>query len=138
MGAVEGIRAVVYPARDLGAAVVAWTAMLGHGPVWESPDYVAFDAGGAEVGLSRLPWFEQPVVFWKVADIEAAWAGLVAGGGTALGETAGGTMAEVNSAEVVNGDPKTGIVTVPGRKLAVVRAADDSLVGLMQDLPAAW
>jgi hypothetical protein len=137
MAAIDGIRAVVYPARDLGAAVAAWSALLGQGPTWESPDYVAFDAG-AEVGLSRLPWFEHPVVFWKVADMDAAWRELVEGGATALGEIADGTMAELSGAEVVNGDPKTGIVTVPGRKLAVLKASDGSLVGLMQDLPTAW
>ena len=138
MGVVDGVRSVVYPARDLGAALAAWSTLLGRAPVWESPDFVAFDADGVEVGLSRLPWFDHPVVFWKVADIEAAWKRLSAAGASAMGEVAGGSMAVIGSAEVVNGDPVTGIVSVPGRKLAVLKGTDGSLVGLMQDLPVAW
>lgn len=138
MGTIDGIRAVVHPARDLAAATAVWRSMLGREPVWESADFVAFDAGGVEIGLSRLPWFDHPVVFWKVANIHAAWEELTGAGAIALGEVAGGAMADLGDAEVVNGDPATGIVTVPGRKLAVVRAADGSLVGLMQDLPTAW
>jgi hypothetical protein len=132
MGAVNGIRTVVYPARDMTASVESWTSTLGHGPRWESPDYVAFDAGGVEIGLSRLPWFDQALVFWNVDDIEAAQAELTAVGATALGEVEGGSMAAIGDGEVVTGDPKTGIVTIPGLRLAVVKATDGSLVGLAQ------
>ncbi|MGC0422990.1 VOC family protein [Embleya sp. AB8] len=138
MDVLGGVRAVVYPARDMPAAVAAWTATLGYGPAWESPDYTSFTDGVFEVGLSRLPWFKHPLVFWRVTDIEAAWRELTTSGATALGEVTGGGMAELPIAEVVNGDTKTGIVTMPGRKLAVLKAADGSLIGLMEDTPASW
>ncbi|MFI6316811.1 VOC family protein [Nonomuraea sp. NPDC050556] len=132
------VRAVIYPARDIAASTAAWTATLGRGPAWESPDYVAFAGGELEVGLSRLPWFDHPLVFWQVDDVEAAHRDLLDRGATAMGEVAGGSMEELGTAEITNGDAKTGIVDVPGRRLAVVRAADGNLVGLMQDLPNAW
>lgn len=138
MSVLGGVRAVVYPARDMTAAVAAWTATLGYGPAWESPDYTSFTDGEFEVGLSRLPWFEHPLVFWKVEEIEAAWRELTGSGARALGEVSGGGMAELPGADVTNGDPVTGIVTVPGRRLAVLKAADGSLVGLMQDAPMSW
>ena len=42
-------------------------------------------------------------------------------------------LAELGTAEVTNGDPATGIVDVPGGRLAVVRASDGSLIGLTQE-----
>jgi catechol 2,3-dioxygenase-like lactoylglutathione lyase family enzyme len=127
---------VVHPARDMAAGVAAWTAVLGHGPVWEGPNFATFQADGVEIGLSQLPWFDVPLVFWEVADIESAWTELTAAGATAMGEVEDGSMAPIGEADVATGDPKTGIVTMPHRRLAVVRASDGSLVGLAQDLPA--
>lgn len=129
------LKIVVHPARDMAAGVAAWTAVLGHGPTWESPDFTAFQADGVEIGLSRLPWFDFPVAFWEVADIESAWTELTAAGATAMGEVEDGSMAPIAEADVAIGDPKTGIVTMPHRRLAVVRASDGSLIGLAQDLP---
>lgn len=116
----------------------AWSATLGGGPAWEAPDFAAFTGGDVEIGLSRLPWFDHPLVFWQVDDIAEAHGELLAAGATALGEVAGGSMADLGTAPVVNGDPATGIVDVPGRKLAVIRTADGSLIGLLQDVPTAW
>lgn len=132
------IRAVIYPAPDLAASTAAWSKTFGSAPAWESPDYVAFVDGTVEIGLSRLPWFDHPLVFWQADDIEKAHAELLAAGGTAMGEASGGSMAPVGTVQVTNGDPATGIVDVPGRRLAIVKAADGNLIGLMQDLPTAW
>lgn len=132
------VRAVIYPARDIAASTSVWSKVLGHGPSWESPDYVAFADGDVETGLSRLPWFDHPLVFWQVDDIEKAHSDLLATGLTAMGEVAGGSMAELETATVVNGDPATGIVSVPGRRLAVLKAADGALIGLLQDVQTAW
>ena len=138
MSQLNRVRAVIYPARDLKASTATWSATLGTGPAWESPDYVGFVMDGVEVGLSRLPWFDFPLVFWKAEDLEKAHGELLAAGGTAMAEVAGGSMAELATAQVTNGDPATGIVDVPGRRLAVIKASDGTLIGLMQDLPAAW
>lgn len=138
MSQLNHVRAVIYPARDIAASTSAWSKALGRGPSWESPDYVAFTDGGVETGLSRLPWFDQPLVFWQVDDIDKAHSELLATGATAMGEVAGGSMAELGTVTVTNGDPATGIVSVPGRRLAVLKVADGSLIGLLQDVQTAW
>ena len=88
--------------------------------------------GLAEVGLSSAPWVDHPLVFWEVVEIEEAHRALVAAGAVPLGEIADGSLAEIGTADVTNGDPATGIVDVPGGRLGVLRAADSNLVGLHQ------
>jgi hypothetical protein len=51
-----------------------------------------------------------------------------------LAEIADGSLAVLGSAPVTNGDPETGIVDVPGFRLAVVELADGSKLGLRQTL----
>jgi len=53
-------------------------------------------------------------------------------------EVADGSIAELGTSEVANGDPATGIVDVPGGRLAVVRAADGNLLGLNQAVAMDW
>jgi catechol 2,3-dioxygenase-like lactoylglutathione lyase family enzyme len=137
MGELKGFASVVFPARDLDASVAAWTAVLGHGPAFAGADFAAFTGDGIEIGLTALPWVDHPLVFWEVDDIERARSSLVSRGATPLGEIADGSLAELGTAEITNGDPATGIVDVPGGgRLAVVRAADGSFVGLRQDAAA--
>ena len=133
MGEVNGFANVVFPARDLAAGVAAWTAMLGRDPAFVGEDFAVFTGDGVEVGLTALPWVDHPLVFWKVDDIEDSQRVLVARGATALGEVADGSLAELGTAEITNGDPATGIVDVPGGRLAVLRAPDGNLLGLTQE-----
>jgi predicted enzyme related to lactoylglutathione lyase len=133
MGELKGFANVVFPARDLNGAVEAWSAMLGQEPAFVGDDFAAFSGGGVEIGLTALPWVDHPLVFWSVDDIEAAHRAIVARGATPLGEVADGSLAELGTAEVTNGDPATGIVDVPGGRLAVLRAPDGNLIGLTQD-----
>jgi catechol 2,3-dioxygenase-like lactoylglutathione lyase family enzyme len=133
MGDLKGFANVVFPARDLEAGIAAWTAVLGEEPAFKGPDFAVFTGGGVEIGLTAAPWADHPLVFWKVDDIEATHRALVSAGVTPLGEVADGSLAELGTAEVTNGDPDTGIVDVPGGRLAVLRAADGNLVGLNQD-----
>ena len=70
MSEVKGFANVVFPARDLGAGVAAWTAMLGQEPAFVGDDFAVFSRDGLEVGLTALPWVDHPLVFWKVDDIE--------------------------------------------------------------------
>ena len=137
MGDLKGFANVVFPARDLEAGVAAWSAVLGEGPAFQGPDFAVFTGGGVELGLTAAPWVDHPLVFWKVDDIEDSHRNLVAAGATPLGEVADGSLAELGTAEVTNGDPATGIVDVPGGRLAVLRAADGNLVGLNQEVPFA-
>ena len=128
----KGFANVVFPARDLAAGVAAWTAMLGQEPAFVGDDFAAFSGNGVEVGLTSLPWVDYPLVFWQVDDVEETHGVLVGRGATPLGEIADGSLAELGTAEVTNGDPATGIVDVPGGRLAVLRAPDGSLIGLTQ------
>jgi catechol 2,3-dioxygenase-like lactoylglutathione lyase family enzyme len=133
MSELKGFANVVFPARDLEAGVAAWTAMLGREPAFVGDDFAAFSGDGVEVGLTALPWVDHPLVFWSVDNIEEAHGTLVTRGATAFGETADGSLAELGTAEVTNGDPATGIVDVPGGRLAVLRAPDGNLIGLTED-----
>jgi hypothetical protein len=133
MSELKGFANVVFPARDLGAGVAAWKAMLGREPALLGEDFAAFSGDGVEVGLTALPWVDHPLVFWKVDDVEDAHRALVARGATPLGEIADGSLAELGTAEVTNGDPATGIVDVPGGRLAVLKAPDGNLIGLTQE-----
>jgi catechol 2,3-dioxygenase-like lactoylglutathione lyase family enzyme len=135
MGHINGFHNVVVPARDLERGIATWTAMLGQPPAFQGPDFAYFTGQGVEIGLTAKPWVDYALVFWAVDDIEAAHRDLLATGATAMVEVADGSLAELGTAEVTNGDPNTGIVDVPGARLAVVRASDGNLLGLSQDLP---
>ena len=137
MSYLKGVGSIIYPARDLESSIHTWTQALGTPPAYQTPDFAAFFIGESDIGLSRLPWFDQPLVFWKVDNIEEARRALIAGGATPMGEIADRSMAELGRAPVTNGDPETGIVDVPGRRLAVLKAADGSLIGILQAEPMA-
>ena len=128
----NGFANVVFPTRDLEASVAAWTELLGHGPVFAGEDFAAFSGDDVRLALTALPWVDHPLVFWRVDDVEAAHGELVARGATPLGEVADGSLAPIGEGEVTNGDPETGIVDVPGGRLAVLRAPDGNLLGLSQ------
>ena len=134
MSYLKGIRSIVFPTRDLQASITAWTQVLGKAPAYQAPDFAVFNDGANEVGLSQVPWVDRPLVFWKVEDIEEAHRALVASGAKAMGEIAGGLVAELGTAPVTNGDPTTGIVDVPGRRIAAVQVADGALIGILQEI----
>ena len=131
---VKTIRTIVYPARDLEAAIGAWSNILGS-PVYQHRDFATFvGEDGIDIRLSRLPWTDHQLVFWEVEDLKKAHESMLEDGAIAMGEVEGGKLDEVGKRPIVNGDPDTGIIEVPGRKLAVVMLADGTLVGLLQDL----
>ena len=134
MSSLKGIRTIIFPTRDLQASITAWTQVLGKAPAYQGPDLAVFLDGANEVGLSQVPWVDHPLVFWKVEDIEEAHRALVASGAKAMGEIAGGSLAELGTAPVANGDPTTGIVDVPGRRIAALQVADGTLIGILQEI----
>ena len=134
MGDLKAFANVVFPARDLEAGIAAWSAILGESPAFQGTDFAVFTGGGADIGLTAAPWVDHPLVFWKVDDIEQTHRVLVSAGATPMGEIADGSLAELGTAEVTNGEPATGIVDVPGGRLAVLKAADGNLVGLSQSV----
>jgi catechol 2,3-dioxygenase-like lactoylglutathione lyase family enzyme len=133
MSQLKGIRSIIFPTKDVQASVTAWTQLLGKAPAYQAPGFAVFDDGANEVGLSQLPWVDHPLVFWQVDDIEEAHRALVASGAKAMGEIAGGSVAELGTAPVTNGDPTTGIVDVPGRRIAALQVADGTLIAILQE-----
>ncbi|GIH02087.1 hypothetical protein Rhe02_01540 [Rhizocola hellebori] len=130
MSQFKGFANVVYPTDDLQASVAAWTAILDQEPAFVGDDFAGFTGKGVEVALSSAPWVDHPLVFWKVDNLEEAREELISRGAVPMGEVADGSLAELGTAKITNGDPKTGIVDVGAGKLAVLKAADGNLVAL--------
>ena len=135
MSQLKGIRSVIFPTRDLQASITVWTQMLGKAPAYQTPDFAVFpdDANEVEVGLSEAPLVDHPLVYWKVEDIQEAYRALVASGAKAMGVIAGGSVAELGTAPVSTGDPTTGIIDVPGRRIAALQLADGTLIAILQE-----
>jgi catechol 2,3-dioxygenase-like lactoylglutathione lyase family enzyme len=81
-----GLRSVIYPAPDLGAAKRWYTELLGQAPYFDEPFYVGFAVGGFELGLvpDAQPGTGGAQPLWGVADIASAYARLLALGATEL------------------------------------------------------
>ena len=141
------IATVVFPAREFEAGVNAWTSVFGTGPTFSSSgqqtapgeaDFAVFKTPDIEIALTSLPWVDEPLLFLDTADIEQTRQALVGSGATGLGEVADGSLAELGSAPITNGSAETGVVEVPGARLAVVRLANGNLLGLRQSMPVSW
>jgi hypothetical protein len=101
-------------------------------------DFAVFKTADIEIGLTSLPWVDEPLVMFDTDDLVESQRALVEAGAVRLGEIADGSLAPLGTALVTNGDPETGIVDVPGARLAVVQLADGSKLGLRQSLPMGW
>ncbi len=44
-----GLRTVIYPSPDLGAAKSWWTSLLGVEPYFDEPFYVGYNVGGGGI-----------------------------------------------------------------------------------------
>ena len=141
------IATVVFPAREFEASVSAWTSVFGTGPAFSSSgqqtapgeaDFAVFKTPDIEIALTSLPWVDEPLLFLDTDDIEQTRQELIDSGATGLGEVADGSLAELGSAPITNGSADTGVVEVPGARLAVVRLANGNLLGLRQSMPVAW
>jgi hypothetical protein len=137
------IAAVVFPARDFNKSVAAWSTVFGTRPTFSSDgiekapgdaDFAVFKSAETEIGLTSMPWVDEPLVLLSTDDIDASRQELIAAGAMPLGEIADGSLAVLGTAPITNGNPETGIVDVPGFRLAVVELADGSKVGLRQPL----
>ena len=111
----QGIKTVLHPVSDLGAAKVVYAALLGVAPIADADYYVGFEAGGQHIGLvpSGGPQdMTSPVAYWEVSDIEAKLAEVTA---------AGATLKE--APRDVGG----------GRLVATFTDPDGNVLGLLQD-----
>lgn len=84
----QGLRTAIYPVApdQLDAAKRWYTQAAGVEPYFDQPFYVGFAVGGFELGLlpGATPSTDGAQPLWGVADIEAAYAALIALGATAL------------------------------------------------------
>jgi predicted enzyme related to lactoylglutathione lyase len=83
----QGLRTVLYHAPDLDKAKAWYSQVLGISPYFDQPFYVGFSVGGYELGLdpdaSTTPGGSGGViVYWGVADAQAALARLLSLGAT--------------------------------------------------------
>ncbi|MFD0559051.1 hypothetical protein FB566_5012 [Stackebrandtia endophytica] len=141
MAHLTGFGNMVLPTRDLSASITVWSALLDQQPAFQSEDFAAFSGGGVEIGLSAAPWVDHPLVFWSVEDIEQSHETLVAAGAVAMIEVVDGSLAELGTGQAATGDnidPATGIVDMPGARLAVLKAADGNLLAITQEVPMDW
>ncbi len=72
---------MIYPAPDLQAAKLWWTAFLGAPPYFDEPFYVGFNPGGYELGL--LPDADPAagaLTYWGVDDVSEAVAAAIQAG----------------------------------------------------------
>ena len=80
----QGLRTVIYPTADVGAAKAWWTQLLGIEPYFDEPFYVGFEVAGYELGL--LPGAnpaDGAITYWGTDDVAAAVEAAVAIGATA-------------------------------------------------------
>jgi predicted enzyme related to lactoylglutathione lyase len=84
----QGLRTAIYPVApdQLDAAKRWYTQAAGVEPCFDQPFYVGFAVGGFELGLlpGATPSTDGAQPLWGVADIQAAYAALIALGATAL------------------------------------------------------
>jgi len=84
----SGIGQIAVNAHDLGRAVAFYRDTLGLRLLFEVPKMAFFDAGGVRLmlGVPEEPQFDHPasIIYYRVADIEAAAARIAAKGATFL------------------------------------------------------
>ena len=110
-----GARTILYPVKDLEKAKALFTALLGVEPEIDEPYYVGYVVAGQHIGLDpngHAKGLTGPTPYWHVDDIEGTCRALLAAGGETVQE-----IQEVGG----------------GRRIASVRDADGSLLGLLQD-----
>lgn len=83
-----GLRSAHFHVADVDQASEWYAAALGTKPYYVAPDYVGFNIGGFDLGLSPNPAGQQAPadVYWGVGDIHAALAHFLASGATKIAD----------------------------------------------------
>jgi catechol 2,3-dioxygenase-like lactoylglutathione lyase family enzyme len=79
----QGMRLIVYPAKDLASSKRFFTELLGVEPYVDAPYYVGFRTGELEIGLDPNARSSGPIAYWVVGDIRARLGELLAAGAVA-------------------------------------------------------
>jgi predicted enzyme related to lactoylglutathione lyase len=80
---VSGLKTITYPVRDLAKAKRLYGGFLGVEPYIDQPYYVAFNAGGQDIGLDpngHAVGMTGAIPYWQIDDIRASLEQLVAAG----------------------------------------------------------
>jgi len=111
----SGMKTVIYPVKDIGAAKELYGRLLGVAPEVDEPYYVGFRIDGQDAGLDpsgHSKGMTGPVGYWHIDDMDASLAALL---------EAGATMQ----------DPIRDVGG--GRLIATVSDPDGNVIGLLQD-----
>jgi predicted enzyme related to lactoylglutathione lyase len=85
----EGVRAFIYPVKDLARAKALYSGLLGVEPDRDEAHYVGFNVGGQDIGLDphgHSRGMTGPVGYWHVDDITSSVKALLDAGAEALQE----------------------------------------------------
>ncbi len=69
----EGMKTIIYPVKNIAKSTELFSSLLGVAPYVDQPYYVAFNAGGHDIGLDpngHARGMMVSVAFWHVADID--------------------------------------------------------------------
>ena len=71
----QGLRTVIYGAKDIEQAKAWYSTVLGIQPYFDEPFYVGFEVGGFELGLEHgaAVGTSGPIAYWGVADADQAY-----------------------------------------------------------------
>lgn len=84
-----GVQTIIYPVHDLSRARALFRDLLGTEPYMDESYYVAFSAGGQDIGLDpngHGKGMTGPVGYWHVEDIDASLRALLGAGAETLQE----------------------------------------------------
>ncbi len=79
----EGMKAIIYPVKDLAQAETLYSSLLGVDPSMDEAYYVGFRIGSLDVGLDphgHSQGMTGPVAYWEVDDIEKSLTSLLTAG----------------------------------------------------------
>lgn len=110
----QGIRAVIYPVKDIARAKKLYSKLLGVEPLMDEAYYVGFRVGDLDIGLDpdgHNKGMTGPVGYWHVNDIKKSLQLLLDAGAQAQQEV-----------KDVGG----------GKLIASVKDADGNIIGLIQ------
>src|SRR5947209_2116738 len=86
----QGLRTVIYPISDAAKAKEFYTALTGVEPYYDQPYYIGYNVGGFELGLDPnraiLTSEGGQLGYWRVANIEKAYAHALSIGAKKRGE----------------------------------------------------
>ncbi len=107
----QGIKTIIYPAKDIARAKALFSRLLGVEPFIDSPYYVGFKVGDQDIGLDPNGHKSGPVGYYHVSSIEESLQSLLDAGAQ--------TEQKVRD---VGG----------GKLIATAKDAEGNLIGLLQ------